>query len=128
MAKVNANVELSNSFVVGGISVAAAGLCWVHFSNDGEVLPALKKQFSAWGNFIFSGGDKSLKTPATESKSDDDDNSFPETSSGNKKRVFGWQNIVNHSYMNSLLQCMFHTEELVNVIVTNPSRYIYPIN
>ena len=131
MAKVNANVELSNSFVVGGVSVAAAGLCWVHFSKDGKVLTALKKQVSAWGNLLFAG--KSPETPRAESKSDDDDDSLstflcfsaPQDSSReNKKSPCGLANLGSTSYMNSLLQCLFHTEELVNVIVskdTNPS-------
>ena len=78
MAKVNANVELSNSFVVGGISVAAAGLCWVHFSKNEEVLLALKKQISARGNYLFAVDDKSPETSPIESKSDDDGNSSPQ--------------------------------------------------
>ena len=76
MAKVNANVELSNSFVVGGISVAAASLCWVYSSNYGEVLTALKK-FSAWGTFLFS-NDKTPETFSAESKSDATDSSSPQ--------------------------------------------------
>ena len=67
MAKANANVELSELIIVGGIAVGAA-LIWDHTSNNGDVLASLKNSFSEFAKFLSGGNEKTKVDDSNDQK------------------------------------------------------------
>ena len=67
MAKANANVELSELIIVGGIAVGAA-LIWDHTSNNGDVLAKVKNSFSEFAKFLSGGNEKTKVDDSNDQK------------------------------------------------------------